>query len=231
MARPPVLKIGDAVWILPGVPPPQRAKSFDGSPPAPTPDVLTPTGGAPDLLATALSRVLAQYKNSPKINALITGIVQMLQVVANTLVVIPTLDDPSIAGGVNIEVTGDLVGQSNLLPNGVKVNDPVFRLLIQLRILRNGSTGTAPEIIAAAALLFGVEVRFFDFGGMAIIVAVARRPTDFEVSAVKDLNLLGAPAAVRFLPAWYVPGAFYGWSDTPGGMSWDDPSSFFTAGM
>lgn len=231
MARPPVLKIGDAVWIVPGVPPPLRAKSSDGSPPAPTPDVLTPTGGAPDLVAQATRRVLTQFKNSPKLNALITFCCQQFQVVANALMVIPTLDDPAIAGGVNLDVTGDLVGQARLLPNGVKVNDTVYRLLIAVRILRNSSSGTAPQIIAAAFLLFGVEVRFFDFGGMAVIIAVARQPLDYEVSAVKDLNLLGTPAGVRRLAAWYVTGQFFGWSDTPGGSSWDDPSSFFTAGM
>jgi hypothetical protein len=62
---------------------------------------------------------------------------------------IPGLLDPAVATVTNLDVVGQLVGQSRVLSSGTEVSDALFRGLIALRIARNASKGTSPELVAA----------------------------------------------------------------------------------
>lgn len=173
-----------------------------------------------DQTALARARVISQYRNSQKLLATLDALVAHLQDIEDVLTVIPTLDDPAIATGVNLDVTGDLVGQSRLLINGDVVNDTQYRLLIAARIARNTSHGTGPEIIAELETIFGVEVRFSDLGGMAISISVGRIPTADEI-AVLQADILPRPMGVKLFTQYHAAGAF-GFDDTPGATTFSE---------
>ncbi len=195
-----------------------RRRGVVGASTAPAIDVeqTTPIFGAPDLLTQAYGRVATQYRESNHLLWEIAAVAEPLQAIANALTIIPTLDDPDVAGGVNLTVTASIVGQSRTLPNGAQASDDFLRTLIAVRIMRNTSHGRAPEILAQLYRMFGVECRFFDVGHMAIMVAIGRQPTENEISALKGLDLLSRPGGVGINYVWYELGNFFGFADTPG---------------
>lgn len=179
--------------------------------------VVVPAAGAPDLITQALSRIITQYRNKPKLAATLLAVAYVFQDIVNAAVVVPTLDDFDQAGGVNLDVTASYVGQSRVLAGYVTISDDFLRILARLRIIRNHSIGAGPEIIAATAALFnndGTLVTYTSPGGMYVDLQVARQPTALEAAAVNS-DLLPRPAGVDLSPSWYVPTNFVGWDDDP----------------
>jgi hypothetical protein len=177
---------------------------------------VTAANGAPDLVTVALSRLISQYQGKPKLTARILLTVYLLQDVANALMLIPLLDDPDQASGVNLDVTASLVGQGRVMAGYYVASDAELRILIALRKIRNRSIGSGPEIIEALRALVNdaTLITYTSPGMMYIDLQMARQPTAFEVAAIHD-DLIPRPMGVGLDASWYVAGNFVGWDDDP----------------
>lgn len=196
----------------------QFAGPASTTPPVVVPGIApVPVGpGAPDLVTVALSRLISQYQGKPRLTARILAAVYLLQDVANALAVMPTLDDPDQASGVNLDVTAALVGQARTLPGYFVATDDQLRILIRLRIIRNRATGTGPEIIEALRALLNDStlITYVSPGLMYIDLQMARQPSAFEAAAIHG-DLIPRPMAVDLTTSWYVPTNYVGWDDDP----------------
>lgn len=172
---------------------------------------------AQDYDAQAQSRVLHQYKESTNLKGTISDNAELFQDIEDCLVVIPTLLDPAVATGVNLDRIGELVGQSRVLSSGTELNDAAYRLLIAQRILRNRAIGSGPEFVAALEYVFGATPFLFqDLGHMAarVSVATAGPPTDDQL-AILGSDVMPRPMAVGVTRLWYDPDNYFGFSDDP----------------
>jgi hypothetical protein len=183
-----------------------------------------PVEAALDYVAEARGHIIQQYKNSPRLVATIEAIAGQGQAMEEQLVLIPPMDDPAIAAGVNLDVTGELVGQSRVVASGAIVADDTFyRTLIARRIARNISIGTGPEFIAALeALVFpSTPFRFVDVGHMAVLVEVAGAPTADQIALLTEspdaplANTSPIPRdmAVGVGRVWYDPAEWFGFDE------------------
>jgi len=175
---------------------------------------VAPANGAPDLVTQAQGRVITQYRHATKLLATIAAVVYLIQDLANAAAGIPAFDDLDQAGGVNLDATAELVGQTRILPGYVTISDDFLRVLTRLRIIRNRSIGSGPEIIAALVALFGNDGTRFNYasrGAMFAEIQAQRAPTDLEAAAAKA-DLLPRPAGVDLVASWYTPSRHFGWS-------------------
>lgn len=177
---------------------------------------VTAANGAPDLVTTAVSRLISQYQGKPRLTARILAYVYLMQDYANALMLVPLLDDPNQASGVNLEVTASLIGQRRTLTGSYVASDSELRRLINLRIIRNRSIASGPEIIEAmrALLSDSTLITYVSPGGMSIDLQIARQPSAFEVAAIHD-DLIPRPMGVDLVSSWYVPTNYLGWDDDP----------------
>lgn len=181
--------------------------------------------GDHDYKALARSRVLIQYRQSTKLLAFIDSLMDRLQDIDNAALVIPTLDDIDEAGGVNLDVIGELVGQSRILLNGSIVSDSAYRLLLRARITRNHAHATGPELLQILTQVFQADVRLSDFGGMRIGYAIARNVTADEIAILNGGaggTILARPMGVHVTQQWFVEGDFFGFDDTPGALTFGE---------
>jgi hypothetical protein len=172
---------------------------------------------AMDIDAQAQSRVLTQYREAIKLKATISAHAELFQALEDCMVQIPLQRDPAIAEGVNLDVTGALVGQSRVLTTGVELADPGYRDFIDLRIRRNISIGTGPEYIAALQeILDPTPFKYLHLGHMQAIVAVgsAGPPTDDQI-ALLDYGPVPRAMAVGIGRRWYDPDDYFGFADDP----------------
>lgn len=205
----------------------ERRKVFrtDTSPPVVVPaipvvgPVIGPViglgAGTPDLVTQALSRIITQYRNKPKLAATLLAVAYVFQDIVNAAMGVPLLDDLDLAGGVNLDVTASYVGQARLLAGYVTIADDFLRVLARLRIIRNRSSGTGPEIIAAVAALLGNDgtpVNYLSVGQMHVDVQVQRQPTALETAAI-DSDLLPRPAGVDLVVSWFLASRHFGWDE------------------
>lgn len=150
-----------------------------------------PEVDAEDLAATAASLVIIQYRDSPVLNAVLAMMAALLQEGENALVTMLKLRDyrnVSVPAGVNLDMTGELVGQERQLRDGTVLDDDPLRDAIDMRIERNGSTATNPDLLAALITLFGggVTIVYRDFGGMSVGFQISRAPLAAEVSILNE---------------------------------------------
>jgi hypothetical protein len=198
---------------------------FDPESGAVIPDSATapfpnPCESAHDYATEARDHVVAQYRDSPRLMGTVDDLVANTQAMEGQLVAIPGLDDPAIAGGVNLDVTGDLVGQSRVLKTGTELSDANYRLLIAQRILRNKSIGSGPEFVdALTAVLSPTTFRFVDLGHMAVIVEIATGgpPTDDQI-ALLDYGPTPRAMAVGVGRRWYDPASYFGFIEDPSAL-------------
>lgn len=179
---------------------------------------VAPADGAPDLLTQALSRVIQQYRESPKLLAVISGFAYLFQEIANAAVAIPPLDDFDTSSGVNLDVLAAIIGQTRTLAKPVTVSDIFLRALARARVVKNHATGTAPEIIAGLAALLGndgTHINYFTPGFMFVSVQFERQPTSAEAAAIAS-DLLPRPAGVDLSVAWFLPAVYFGWDEDLG---------------
>jgi len=176
-----------------------------------------------DYIAQARSRIAQQYQQSTRLLAELDALTGPMQELEDATVTIPSLDDIDVAGGVNLDVTGDIVGQSRILVNGDIVTDAQYRLLIRARIARNGSHSTGPDFIASIGIIFpGAPVRLFDFEGMAIGFLIGVSLTADDISVLSG-DILPRPMGVRINPrGFYDPNAYFGFADDPNAKGFSD---------
>lgn len=197
---------------------------------SPFPD---PGETAKDHGAQASGRVAMQYADKPRFMATVALHAEAAQGIEDCAVGVPPLDDPAVATGVNLDVTGELVGQSRVIVSGVEFDDDEYRLLIAMRTLRNISRATSPELIAALETILDVPFTiapipfvFSDLGHMAVRLAVgtaadpgddirALLPARGRESDVADPSPAPRAAGVDFGRVWYDPANYFGFSDDP----------------
>src|SRR4051812_48500765 len=108
---------------------PVRVFRSDPSPPPFIPGIapVAPANGAPDLVTQALSRVITQYREKPKLAAVLLAVAYVFQDIVNAAAGLPALDDFDQAGGVNLDVTASYVGQSRIIAGYTTVSDDFLR--------------------------------------------------------------------------------------------------------
>ncbi len=170
---------------------------------------------AQDYDAQAQAEVLHQYKESTKLRANISALMAGWQAIEDCAVNIPKQRDPAIAEGVNLDVTGDLVGQSRVLTSGTQLSDADYRLIIAVRILRNHSIGSSPEFLEFLVFVFGVTpFRYMDFGGMAVGIELGTgAPPSDDILALLDFGPTPRAMAVGVGREWYDPAEWFGFDE------------------
>lgn len=194
------------------------SESGETPPPGSTSPFPNPCETAQDYDAQAQSRVALQYRKSPKFLSTISILTAAVQALENCAVQIATLDDPAIATAVNLDVTGDLVGQSRVLTSGTVVSDAVYRIYIALRIARSSSIGSGPEYVAAVmAILGSTPFTYYDLGGMVIGIDVGSgtTPPSADISALLDRGTGLVPVAmgVGDIREWYDPAEWFAFDE------------------
>jgi hypothetical protein len=191
------------------------AESGETVPPNATLPFPNPGEVALDHDAQAQSRVISQYRNSTNLKGTISDLVAPFQALENCLVTIPQLDDPAVATGVNLDVTGELVGQIRTLADGTIYNDADYRILIGARILRNRSIGSSPEFLDFLVFVFGATpFRFFDLGGMSVGIEIGSGapPPDDQI-ALLDAGPTTRAMAVGVIRVWYDPAEWFAFAE------------------
>lgn len=179
-----------------------------------------PAETAMDYVAEARGHIIRQYRESPRLVATVEALAAQGQAMEEQLVLIPPMDDPALAGDVNLDVTGDLIGQSRVLLNGTELDDANYRILIAMRILRNKAIGSGPEFVAALEAVFGTTpFRFVDIGHMAVIVELGTgaAPSSDEV-ALLDGGPMPRAMAVGVGRRWYDPASYFGFIEDPSAL-------------
>lgn len=179
---------------------------------------------AQDYDAQAQGEVLQQYLESTKLKATITALMTGWQAIEDCMVHINEQRDPAIAIGDNLDVTGELVGQSRVLKTGTELSDPNYRLAIAQRILRNRSIGSGPDYVAALEFVFGATpFRFVDLGHMAVIVELATgvAPSD-DIVALLDFGPVPRAMAVGVGRRWFNPASYFGFIEDPDALGFGE---------
>jgi len=188
-------------------------------PPGATSPYPNPGEDAMDYAAEALGHVIAQYRNSPRLMGTVEDLVVNAQAMEEQLVKIPLLDDPAIATGTNLDVTGELVGQGRVLADGTVSSDAFYRTLIAARILRNKSIGSSPEFIAALELLvFAGAFRYFDIGHMSVGIEVAGLPSSNQI-ALLDAGPIPVAMGVGISRVWFDDANYFAFEEDVGAGS------------
>lgn len=207
------------IIIPPTVPPPPVV--FD--PPSPADE-------AQDYLVQASSRVLTQYRASTKLLAEIEVLVGIVQEIENALIDVKGLDDylDVAVTGVNLDVTGEIVGQARMLSNGSDVTDTLYRTLITARIARNQAEATNPQLLLAIATITAATIVYRDLGQMGVAYQMPRAPTSDEV-AILTSDLLPRAMGVEINPSQYTDSTHnFGWDDDAGAVGWNEVGDAFT---
>ncbi len=178
---------------------------------------------AQDYDAQAQAEVLHQYKESTKLRANISALMAGWQAIEDCAVNIPKQRDPAIAAGVNLDVLGDLVGQSRVLTSGTVLSDASYRVLIGVRILRNASIGSSPGFLDFLVFVFGATpFRYIDFGGMAVGIELGTgAPPSADTLALLDdgpgsTSPYPRAMAVGVGREWYDPAEYFAFFGDPG---------------
>lgn len=166
---------------------------------------LSSSGGADgtltsiaDMCADAQALILAQYRESPRLLALLCSYVDRLQAVDNALVAVyqHTLSVDT-AELVHLDRLGRIVGESR---DGLA--DPAYRRGVRTRVLVNRSQGRVRDLIAIAALYASVSeetgayVRVSTHVPGTVTVRTDRTPVSDPVQLTRRLRRAAA-AGVR----------------------------------
>lgn len=143
----------------------------------------------------ALARLLTQYRNSPNLQAVLTSLIQQIQLLEDAITEVNTLSYLPNAFGAQLDVIGQIVGISR--PAGMP--DAQYQLLIYEQIKINSSQGQ-PEQAIQFFLIFTqlTQVRMYEFFPGDVLMESSYDPPDQATlnSLISGLdNVL--PAGVR----------------------------------
>jgi hypothetical protein len=140
-------------------------------PAAPDLDVGEPTELAKETahVDKALSRLLVQFKDKPRIRDLITAFVDQIQDIEDAfwdLLVDRTIDN---AVGAMLDILGRIVGARNRSGDG----DDQYRLIVKVQIAVNRSNGSPEALLNISRLLWGTgNFRLLETFPAAIVLTV-----------------------------------------------------------
>ena len=120
----------------------------------------------PTHLIDAQDRLLEQYKNQPKIQALLASILGPIQEIEDGLNALDTGRGVSGAVGVQLDRLGNLVGISR-----GRLSDDVYRTRIRIKIIQNLSEGEPERLIQVYGALVGgtsVQIQEHFPGGVGL---------------------------------------------------------------
>lgn len=100
-------------------------------------------------VADAIARILEQYKNSPRLKAIIQGLAGEIQNLENSFQGIDFIRSISDATGKNLDLIGAIAG----VTRASDTPDDIFRILIIGKITANVSQGETESVIATYQLL------------------------------------------------------------------------------
>jgi hypothetical protein len=174
-----------------------------------------------DYAAKALSRVIWQYKNSPKFLQWIQTIPQIihdeLELPAETIINIPDID---ASEGELLDIVGRIVGQERNHP--LLLDDEVYHIIIKSKIFKNNSIALIDDIVEAAENITGAQVlQLSDNQDMSFSIVFAENLSDLMVQLLVTFDLIPRPQGVQLSGFVNPPdGLFFGFSEpgmaTPG---------------
>lgn len=186
-------------------------------------------GASGPLVDQARSRVLIQYRQSTKLLRAIDSLAFLAQQIVDCANDLPPLDDPDIAGGVNLDVDGEIVGQGRVLSNGDVATDGQYRVLIRAKGARNVARVSSADFLESLVTFFGARVVLVDLGGMSISYVVMRAPTADEI-AVLDEDIVPRPMGVKEARSFSAGPGYFGWADDPDALGFSEISDGGTTG-
>lgn len=111
-----------------------------------SPSPSAPLAKEEEHVLQARARVIAQYVEKPRLDALICIFIDQVQLIEDALWQLQTMRTIEAAEGVQLDGIGDIVGQER---QGLSDDD--YRPLLRARVQANRSEGTGPDIIAVAS--------------------------------------------------------------------------------
>jgi hypothetical protein len=164
--------------------------------------------------AQATSRLITLYRNKTKMAAMLALHAELAQTIEDCLVQIPPLDNPAVATGVNLDDTGDLVGQGRVLSDGTVSSDLFYRTLITARIAKNNSHASSPQYITAleTVVFIGTPFRYYDLGYMTVGIEVPGAPNS-NMRAVINNGPMPKAAAVGVVKTWFNDAAYFAFDE------------------
>ena len=143
---------------------------------------------------TGLSRMLWQWGDSPKLRGWVESFLEVGSEIENTFYQLLTERGIHEAEGVQLDVLGDLVGESRL---GRK--DDRYRAAILSRGLINSSNGTPEDLLSILAASTGSEVpNLWEHTSGSTYLYADTGVTPFVAHAMQDASPAGTYTAVMF---------------------------------
>lgn len=166
----------------------------------------------------ALDRLMQQYKGRPRIQALITALVQQIQDFEDAAFPVDEGRQLAHAEGVQLDGIGAIVG---LQRNGL--SDAAYLLFLYGKIAENTSDTTIQRILTIVALTFNPEeALLYEYFPAAIGIAmsgVTLDPIYYEIAGAIIQGALGAGIGLAYLEIFDTENAFtVGPSSTGGGF-------------
>jgi hypothetical protein len=109
-----------------------------------------------DHVEQAKARMLTQFRDSPKLNALLEALVIEVQLSEDVIFDVILLRYLDAATGVNLDIIGRIVGRERL----DVTDDDEYRELLRVQIRANQTDCGAEDIIYVASELTGLPVRY-----------------------------------------------------------------------
>jgi hypothetical protein len=169
-------------------------------------------------LSYYLQRLTSEYRNSPKLNALLQAFLQKWVDITTVQISMDTAWDLDTAVGVQLDTLGAIVGVSRQMKQSVvsagqvytNFPDTQYRVLLKVQIAQNVWDGTLPGVygvwnISLGSLGYGMILQ--DEQDMSIDYIFTNPPTDPILKAIFSQGYFDLrPAGVR-IKGYYTPSA------------------------
>lgn len=154
-----------------------------------------------DHVAQAKANMLTQFRDSPKLNAMLESLVTEVQLSEDVIFDVILLRLLDAATGVNLDIIGKIVGRFRL----DVTDDDEYRELLRVQIRANQSDCGAEDVIYVASELVGLPVRYTQTTATGSYIAHfhlevlgGQSLTDSELEKINELIELVACAGVSW---------------------------------
>lgn len=142
-----------------------------------------------DHIEQAKEQIITQYKNSPNLNAYIASFAKQFNELEDVGLSLLLERDINSAIGEQLNVIGRIVGLNRNVGN-ITFNDTQYRFYLQIKILKNSTKCTIPELTRIYTLIFNTTCYIYD-APRQIFLYVGRRLTPEEVILIRFKDELG----------------------------------------